>query len=491
MRTRFVSVLITTVIFSILHACSDESTLINNLSSHDQSAEIKTRGNNLLQESPASAFIKGRKVTKEFVPVILEGFLDKAEFKSIDKYSLTTVTNGVCELMYIVNFEQGGWAIVSGRFQDDNQILAYGTEGEFDPNNIESPEVLFWFDRAKSMIEHEMVEDESTNPVEHLRSGPYDNEPYVWVIIPLGYQYSSEVSESVTPLTRTQWGQNRPWNWLCPIDPTTGEQCLLGCAAVAVSQMLYYLHYNLGAPNGLYHTIDTSFTWVPAENQFTSQLIKSDYHDPSPRWNLMQRYVSYDLTNNAKHTGRFIIDIADRLDTKFSSEKSTASIKDSVFNNLGIQFSSYDGFSEYYTTNSLRNAMPVLVRADNSNYTRSSGNDNEGHAWVIDGFKIIRTTSDYQRYLRIIPTDSLSFYNYLDYDNILTDSQKEYYYPGIDEYEIIHDYSYSYSTKYHMNWGWNGSYYNSYYSSSPMGWNPYPYVFDLNVKMYYGFTIDN
>ena len=62
--------------------------------------------------------------------------------------------------MHVANFDKGGWAIVSERFQEGDLILAFGAEGEVDPDNIESPEFRFWLERAELMLEQEMIEDE-------------------------------------------------------------------------------------------------------------------------------------------------------------------------------------------------------------------------------------------------------------------------------------------------------------------------------------------
>ena len=447
-----------------------------------------TRGD--INQSNKSLFpvLKDKIVTREFVPFILERSLDRNVFKDKDSYTLTTVTKNGRNLMYVANFDKGGWAIVSGRFHVDDLILAYGTEGELDPSNVDSPEVRFWLEKAESMVEQEMIEDEESASEETFRSGPYDNEPYVWLRVPIGYQYSSEPYENIAPLTETEWGQGSTWNFACPYYPNTSRRCVLGCTAVAYSQMLYYLHYKIGIPSGLYHQIDTSYTWDASNQYFTSHFSRSDYNSQSPRWDQMQKHWYFFYTNNVKYTGWFILDVADRIGTSFALSGSPAFFRKNLFSSLGINCTLIDTFNDYITRNSIRDEMPVLVSGYDSNITRS--NDGEGgHAWLIDGLQSTRYTEDYQQYLRIIPTDSLSFYPDLNYDMILTDSQKQFLYPDIEEYETIHEYNYSYSYLYSMNWGWNGSY-NGYYSSAPLEWNPGNSVYNDRLKMIYGFSVD-
>ncbi len=174
------------------------------------------------------------------------------------------------------------------------------------------------------------------------------------------------------------------------------------------------------------------------------------------------------------------------IGTSFALSGSPAFFRKNLFSSLGINCTLIDTFNDYITRNSIRDEMPVLVSGYDSNITRS--NDGEGGR-LIDGLQSTRYTEDYQQYLRIIPTDSLSFYPDLNYDMILTDSQKQFLYPDIEEYETIHEYNYYYSYLYSMNWGWNGSY-NGYYSSAPLEWNPDNSVYNDRLKMIYGFSVD-
>ncbi len=489
MRTIFKYIIGITLILSIAYACSEELTTTDNILSKNQESLIKTRGDVSFQDHSVSAFIKGKKVTREFVPVLLERSLDRTEFKDIDKYTITTVSKDGRELIHVANFEKGGWAIVSGRFQAENQILAYGAEGEFDPNNIKSPEVRFWLERAETMIEHGMIEDEEASDENH-RSGPYDNEPYVWLRVPLGYQYPpATLLTTVNPLTVTKWGQDWPWTIsLTPKDPTNNYYCPFGCTAVAYSQMLYYLHYELGVPSGLYHQIDTSFTWHFLGSYFQSNLSRSNYQSPSSNWSQMQLVKSNGMTNGTIITGRFIMDIADRINTRFRGNASTAEFENSVFAGEGISSTINDGYDQGIIINSLNDDMPVVIRAKDTSNNRSN-NGNDAHAWIIDGYKKYQNSSDYQEYLKIIPTDSLSFYPNLNYDMILTDSQKQQLYPGIEEYEIIHNYTYWFTYYFNMNWGWNNDYIG-YYSSVPLAWTPGSHVFSEDIDIMYGFEVN-
>lgn len=457
--------------------------------SFSYASDFFTRSDFSLSKADLLKIPKEKMITREIIPLIIERNLDKSEFKNIDKYDLTTVSKDDRELMHVANFDGGGWAIISGCFKEGDLILAQSTEGQFDPENIESPEVRFWFEKALSMVEGEINSDDEKVSEITLRSVPQGD--YLWIRIPTEDVVTSSLYYQVSPLTNTQWGQRSPWNSYCPIPPGTSTRCPFGCTAVAYAQMLYYLHRELGVPDGLYHQIDTSYTWNSTGEYYTSNITKSDYNNPSPRWTTMQKYPSSNVTQYSLYTGNFILDIADRLGTKFSASGSEADFLTDIFDSLGVNCTLSNTICDNtIITNSLDESMPVLVSAYDSGQsvgTRSS-TDNGGHAWIIDGYKITQHTTDHQSYLRRIPSDSLMFFNYLIIDQIYTDSRKESLFPDVGEYEIIHDYSYSYTTKFRMNWGWNGLH-NGYYSSDPLYWNPNSNLFNDRIKMIYGFSL--
>ena len=73
---------------------------------------------------------------------------------------------------------------------------------------------------------------------------------------------------------------------------------------------------------------------------------------------------------------------------------------------------------------------------------------------------------------------------------ILTDSQKQLLYPGIEEYEIIHNYTYWFTYYFNMNWGWNNDYIG-YYSSNPLYWTPgNDKLYNDDIRIISGFNVN-
>ena len=438
--------------------------------------------------------IKSRVITAEVLDDILSKSLRNTSIKDVKSYSLKTISENNYPIIHSVNFDNGGWALVAGREIPENQIIAFGEEGFFDPDNIDSPEVRFWFSSTKrSLIKFfEQTDRETSDSLlgsasakeegDFTDSFSYDD-PYVWVRLYIGTEDSTAYYNKAH-LTQTQWGQLSPWNYKCP--SLNGDKCPTGCSTVAVAQMLYYLHFNLGTPSGLYHTIDTSFTWN-SDGYFVSNLTKSDYNSPSSRWDAMSldRYDYY--THYTTYVGDLMINIADSLRTKFKPGGSEAPVTTAIFQNYGISCSKLSYNSAQVIT-SLKNSMPVVVRGTDT--TSRSNTNGEGHAWLIDGYREEVTWHKHQYKWVIMPPDSLSYYNNINYDYVFTDSEMQRYYPDIEENEIVYTYTASAPNYlFRMNWGWDGSYNYGLYSILPSGWDPgYNPPFDYNTQMFINFT---
>lgn len=453
-----------------------EQTTVRTLSSLTKS--VADRNASVVKEKP-------KVITRDALNDILSKGLGETSIKDTRRYSLKTISDEDTPIIHSVNFNDGGWALVAGRELPNNQIIAYGEEGAFDPDNIESPEVRFWFRMTKASLKQtfEIADREAESQIgtalgqeeeeSFLDSFSYDD-PYVWVRLYLGYENSNIVT-NLYHLTETKWGPDYPWNYKCP--SFNNSQCYIGCMTVAVAQLLYYLHYNLGTPSGCYHTVDTSYTWNNA-GYYTSNLTRGNYTAPSPRWDAMAKTNPYLLNTSTQYVGDLMIDVADRLGTRFDASGGAADFSTSVFPYYNINCSSVQQYNSSQTITQLNNSLPVLVSGKESNNA-------DGHAWLIDGYKKTITRTDHQYKWVTMPPDSLQYYNNINYNYVFTEAEMQQFYPDIEENEIVHEYSYSTpSYLLRMNWGWNGIYNGGLYAIIPdNSWEYY-----LNTTMITGFT---
>ena len=58
------------------------------------------------------------------------------------------------------------------------------------------------------------------------------------------------LAQDVQPLVQTKWGQNNPFNLLCPKDSVTGQYVLAGCGPIAMAQIIRYYKQPSVSPSG-------------------------------------------------------------------------------------------------------------------------------------------------------------------------------------------------------------------------------------------------
>ena len=384
---------------------------------------------------------KPKVITRDALNGILSKGLQETAIKDTKCFTLKTISEEDTPIIHSVNFNDGGWALVAGRELSNNQIIAYGEDGSFDPESIESPEVQFWFRMTKASLKQafetaDREADSQNGTISAQAEGILDSfsydDPYVWVRLDLGYENSNIVT-NVNHLTETKWGPDYPWNYKCPT--INNSQCYIDCMTVAVAQLLYYLHYYIGTPSGCYHTVDTSYIWNNA-GYYTSNLYRGNYTSPSPRWNAMAKTNPYLLNTSTQYVGDLMIDVADRLGTRFDALGGVTSFSTSVFPYYNINCSSIQQYNSSQIIAQLNNSMPVLVSGAESNNA-------DGHAWLIDGYKKTVTQTDHQYKWVIMPPDSLQYYNNINYNYVFTETEMQQFYPGIEENQIVHEYSYS------------------------------------------------
>jgi len=128
---------------------------------------------------------------------------------------------------YIFNANDGSaFVIVSG---DDRaeEILAYG-EGAIDLQNLP--------------INMQAMLDNYKRQMEYLHAHP-------------GLQVSKSMAASslnVAPLLPSQWSQGTPYNNLCPT--SKGKQCVTGCIATSLAQVMYYWKFPNELPDLMGYT---------------------------------------------------------------------------------------------------------------------------------------------------------------------------------------------------------------------------------------------
>lgn len=160
-----------------------------------------------------------------------EEVLGKAVFRTTDETAKVRARMGTetaAPAFYVFNAEDGkGFVIISG---DDQmpEVVAYAHEGRFNASNMH-PELAGMLGYYTEVVE-EVRRGETTVSRTPRRA---------------------KATPVVGPLCPTKWGQEEPYNTLCP--QKDGENCPTGCVATAMAQIMYHFAWpKVGTGSGAY-----------------------------------------------------------------------------------------------------------------------------------------------------------------------------------------------------------------------------------------------
>ena len=260
---------------------------------------------------------------------------------------------------YVFNIDGNhGYVIASG---DDcaYAVLGYSDEGTIDLNNLPC-NLQAWLDGYAQDIKY--LQEHGASPARASKKA--DNRP------------------AIAPLLTCHWGQGYPYNMFCPIDPTTGQQCVTGCVATAMAQVMYY-HRARSAYETTYEipayatsTLGINVDAIPAGSFIDWDNMIDSYDDSYPIEveqavaNLMKycgAAVKMDYTSAASAAAVVNIDIAFLLHFHYSSK--TRSLYRSSYSSENWEDLIYSELNE---------SRPVCYGGD--------APDQGGHEFVCDGY---------------------------------------------------------------------------------------------------------
>lgn len=409
-------------------------------------------------------------------------------------YSLDVYTVKSDTTLYVFNYEGGGWLVVPGDRRVDPSV-AESPKGKVDLEDDHAyvsylksvGSSIYSVRDSQDVLDADAVKLwGSITPVkaiDHgqrlLTKGSYPK----WVVRSYVITQYSSTQVEVPHLIKTKWGQGEPWNDKLPVDLNDNchprRRCETGCVSVAVSQMLYYLHYHIGYPKKLYHDINCSVT--VGTSPFTSVgFSRSNLVTNSSRWDSM--YSENNLSGSTSYVGDLMLDVGNRYGMiyrcKYAGGSEAYMSNVSALSNYGITCSSRN----YYTStivDNLRNELPVIITATGET---TNSHTPLSHAWIIDGLFVDTRDFDMMRVCEYTYDWTYDDEMYDSFEEVqqrygFSDPYEEQYYRG----EPAHVYSFL------MNWGEDGIGDDAYYSvSSPWLWNGNN-RFNDNKRIYYDF----
>lgn len=240
--------------------------------------------------------------------------------------AITGIADGDSAGIYVFNCD-GGFVVISA---DDElpSVLAYGLKNSYDAQT--APPAMQAMLEAYNHAVNSSVKTRATVPTH----------------------------ADISPLIKTQWNQNTPYNNNCPVE--SGVNCPTGCVATAVAQIMYY------------HKWPETFNWDAMKTSYTSE----DAGDAVEAVAKLMAdvgekvYMQYGAESSSAHD----MDACEALRIRYGYSENTNYIERSCYTAKGWDEVIY---------NELAANRPVFY----GGLSASSGQGIVGHAFILDGYQ--------------------------------------------------------------------------------------------------------
>ncbi|HWB61976.1 MAG TPA: C10 family peptidase, partial [Chitinophagales bacterium] len=277
---------------------------------------------------------------------------------------------------YVFNVEgEEGFVMVSA--EDMVQpILGYSTTSKFYIENA-PPRIQDWLNTYRQEIVY--VKENMVNAPEEIKT---QWEDYYSNVRP---QNASRAQRSVTPLLQTTWNQAPYYNTQCPYDANRGANCVTGCVATAMAQILKYWNYpsqgagyhsyndqNYGNQSANYGA--STYNWASMPNSISSnntEIAKLMYHCG----------VAVNMNYGVDESAAWVI-IQDALGSQGDSSCAEYAYKKYFgYDPSTVKGMRRSGYNDQTWSDMLKNEL------DNSRPVQYVGSGSGGgHTWVCDGY---------------------------------------------------------------------------------------------------------
>lgn len=403
-------------------------------------------------------------------------------------------------LFFVANYDKG-YKVISSDTRT-SAILLESEEGKFSleetekEKNFNAP--LFWLDNLSADIYALKKGYAESNDVSNsefwgfmsqgvmplLDSIDFEDNDHVWVKMQEYETTRTYYENTVNHLIQTKWGQREPWNTKVPVD-ATGEysNCPTGCTAVALAQLLYFSHSNLGKPLWLCHDAQIEgYSYDSNNNSFHYN--PGTYSSNSTRWEDMA-WFGFQSQPYTDYVASLMADVGHVIGILYTPQRGSGNYSIEHFNYYGLDCNN-SAYDSNLVSADLDNGMPVIVTAfaGERRFLGIHITYYDGHAWLIDGKKtqVNETTKGYV-WKRVSDLDTIPTGLHL-YSEEYARTLEGDLYSGKRVTETIR----SYSDFFLMNWGGDGIDDNILYGVTwTTPWSGIGYDFQYDKQIYYNF----
>ncbi|MBQ9556143.1 MAG: C10 family peptidase [Muribaculaceae bacterium] len=270
---------------------------------------------------------------------------------------------------YAFNLKGGGFIIIAGEDRAP-QVLGYSDKGQLDFNRL--PYGL------QGLLNGFKAE------IEYLQTYEGDD------LVPAPQSFKA--TTGVDPLIKTNWGQEAPYDWQCPV--YNNQYCVVGCVATAMAQVMKYWQYPescSGVSSYYCSSIRKTVQALPATTFDYSLMIPSYCHWDWDNSQLVQDTYTDAQAQEVAKLGRYC---GQAVEMGYSPEGSGAYTSDQLAAmkafgyRSSAQYVQKSGwYSSSYTTAQWEAMMKTELDAGRPIlYAANDVAGGGGHAFICDGY---------------------------------------------------------------------------------------------------------
>ena len=348
-----------TMIFAILMTgCNNEAITIQDTQDSKKSLEFI-----ILEDEAVSAATKflnkgenleSRSTANAKVETIWRNIkLDSKQSRNVSEVEIVEVP--VYVVSYIdENNTPNGFVVTVGDKRVIDRVLVFSDEGNWDLSGIPEFEELFWDNVDKSL-----TQTLSESDIDMCDTYEYEEQDSI---------------EKFAVNTFLTWGQSpSPYNDSVPLCTSTNANMPAGCVAVAMGQIM--AHHKRPLTGTYIHPrynrmVNTSYNWTKMKASTDARILP--------------------LTEGRSGVANLLAEIGYKVDMDYGCNGSGAYTWDvpNAFSSMGYNTSSAINFNRDSILNNINDNLPVYISGDNGTV---------GHAWVIEGYKLLVNNLIYGR----------------------------------------------------------------------------------------------
>ena len=283
----------------------------------------------------------------------------------------TCVSEAGTDALYVFNYGQG-FVVVAA---DDRAypILGYGTDQEFDVNNLPDG-MRYYLNFYAREIQYAIDED--------LPFDPEVAEQWYWVEKE-GVVSKTRGEKAVSPLLSTSWDQGWPYNYYAPACSSywTNNHCYAGCVATAMSQAMKFWNWpETGVGEHSYSSSSYGGT------------LSANFGETTYNWAIMPNQLGSQANDAAQAVALLMYHCGIAVDMDYAPDGSGAHTEDvppAVIEHFRYGACTYLGNRDSYTKTAWEDKL--IAELDRGIPMVYAGSDTDGgHAFNCDGYNAQR-----------------------------------------------------------------------------------------------------